>query len=82
MLRDGVVEPTELEADPLFGPTSHQCRTQRLNLRPGDCLVQLTHGMVDHDVADLPAVIRNPAGLHSREVVRAMTKAVRHACRR
>lgn len=83
LLRDGVVEPVELEIDRLFGATPHQYRLQRLDLRPGDRLVLLTDGMLERDAADadLPAVIRDTERLHSREVVRAVTRAVRHACR-
>jgi serine phosphatase RsbU (regulator of sigma subunit) len=83
LLRDGVVEPIELEIDLLFGVKPYQYRVQRLALRPGDRLVLLTDGMYERDAAavDLPAVIRETAGLHSREAVRAMTRAVRHACR-
>ncbi|MGX7828626.1 PP2C family protein-serine/threonine phosphatase [Actinokineospora sp. 24-640] len=83
LLRDGVVEPVQLEIDPLFGFAPHQYRVQRLDLRPGDRLVLLTDGMVERAAADadLPAVIRRTEGLHTREVVRAATRAVRHACR-
>ncbi len=83
LLRDGVVRSIELEADQLFGLTPHQYRVQRLDLRPGDRLVLLTNGMVERDAADadLPAVIRDTEGLHSREVVRAATRVVRHVSR-
>ena len=40
LLRDGVVEPIELESDLLFGVRPHRYRVRRLDLRPGDRLVQ------------------------------------------
>ncbi|MFT7835816.1 PP2C family protein-serine/threonine phosphatase [Saccharothrix sp. BKS2] len=82
LLRDGVVRPVELEIDLLFGVQPRRYRVQRLDLRPGDRLVLITDGMFERDAADadLPALIRDTAGLHVREVVRAVTRAVRHAC--
>ncbi|MCE6995518.1 serine/threonine-protein phosphatase [Saccharothrix sp. S26] len=82
LLRDGVVRPVELEIDLLFGVQPHHYRVQRRNLRSGDRLVLITDGMFERDAADvdLPALIRDTAGLHAREVVRAVTRAVRHAC--
>ncbi|GAA3463056.1 PP2C family protein-serine/threonine phosphatase [Saccharothrix longispora] len=83
LLRDGVVEEVELKVDLLFGVTPYRYRVQRLDLRPGDRLVLLTDGMFERDAAgvDLPALIRATEGLHSREVVREVTRAVRHVCR-
>ncbi|MDU0291800.1 PP2C family protein-serine/threonine phosphatase [Saccharothrix longispora] len=83
LLRDGVVEEVELEVDLLFGVIPYRYRVQRLDLRPGDRLVLLTDGMFERDAADVdvPALIRATEGLHSREVVREVTRAVRHACR-
>ncbi|MGM1062247.1 PP2C family protein-serine/threonine phosphatase [Saccharothrix sp. Mg75] len=82
LLRDGVVEPVELEVDLLFGVIPYRYRVQRLELRPGDRLVLITDGMFERDAvdADLPALIRDTGELHSREVVRAVTRAVRRAC--
>jgi hypothetical protein len=81
LLRDGAVEPIELERDLLFGVRPYRYRVQRLDLRPGDRLVLLTDGMLERDAAgaDLPALIRQTAGLHTRELVRATTRAVTHA---
>ncbi len=83
LLRDGVVKPVELEIDLLFGFKPYRYRVQRLDLRPGDRLVLITDGMFERDAGDvdLPALIRETGGLHSREVVRAVTGAVRYACR-
>ncbi|MEV6640707.1 PP2C family protein-serine/threonine phosphatase [Amycolatopsis sp. NPDC051371] len=82
LLRDGVVKPIELESDLLFGVKPYRYRVQRLDLRAGDRLVLLTDGMFERDAADadLPALLLETDGLHTRELVRAATRAVTHAC--
>ncbi|WP_410614420.1 PP2C family protein-serine/threonine phosphatase [Amycolatopsis sp. lyj-109] len=82
LLRDGVVKPIEVESDLLFGVRSYRYQVHRLDLRPGDRLVLLTDGMFERNAAgaDLPALIRETGGLHTRELVRAATRAVTHAC--
>ncbi|MEU4743489.1 PP2C family protein-serine/threonine phosphatase [Actinosynnema sp. NPDC023658] len=84
LLRDGVVEPVPLEVDLLFGVSPEtRYRAQTLDLRPGDRLVLLTDGMIEREAAhaDLAGLIRDTDRLHPREVVRALTGAVRQACR-
>jgi hypothetical protein len=84
LLRDGVVEEVALEVDLLFGVSADRpYRVQQRWLRPGDRLVLFTDGMYEREAAgaDLPAVIRETGDLHPREVVRAVTRAVKDACR-
>ncbi|MFD1831827.1 PP2C family protein-serine/threonine phosphatase [Streptomyces desertarenae] len=83
-LRNGVVEELELKVNLPFGvPSGRPHTVQETELRPGDRLVILTDGMLDHrsgDV-DLPALIAGTAGLHPREAAQALTLAVLDANR-
>jgi serine phosphatase RsbU (regulator of sigma subunit) len=82
-MRDGAVEEVKLAVNLPFGvaaPTSFQ--VQEMRLRPGDRLILLTDGMQDRCAAavDLPALVHATRALHPREVVVALTSAVRDAC--
>ncbi|GAA2432450.1 PP2C family protein-serine/threonine phosphatase [Streptomyces macrosporus] len=79
LLRDGEVREIRLAVDLPFGVRfPHGYRIQRLGLRPGDRLVILTDGMLDHysGSADLPALIAGTQGLHPREAAQVLTTAV------
>ncbi|MFF5260056.1 PP2C family protein-serine/threonine phosphatase [Actinomadura viridis] len=78
-LRDGRVSVIELDIDPPFGvpnPEGHQ--VQDFDLAPGDRVVLLTDGVIERNTTalDLPALIADDAGLHPREAVRSLTRAL------
>ncbi|MGW2939372.1 PP2C family protein-serine/threonine phosphatase [Streptomyces sp. NPDC001156] len=82
-LRDGTVDDVGLNVDLPFGfasPAPH--RVQELDLRVGDRLVLYTDGMQERqaETVDLAGLIHDTATEHPREVVRALTSAVTHAC--
>ncbi|WP_122819789.1 PP2C family protein-serine/threonine phosphatase [Nocardioides pantholopis] len=75
LLRDGVLTQLDLNADLPFGMFPDATYdTTRLTLEPGDRVVFVTDGMLERHLAgvDLPGAIRDTAGLHPREVVRAL----------
>jgi len=81
-LRDGRVEPVELEADlPFATGREHDYRVQPLPLSPGDRLMFVTDGMLERNAAsvDLEALIAQGAGMHPREAVRHLVHALLEA---
>jgi len=55
---------------------------QRFPLAGGDRVVFVTDGMLDRNAArvDVATLLAGTRGLHPRETVRALTRAVRRAC--
>jgi serine phosphatase RsbU (regulator of sigma subunit) len=78
-LRDGHVEAVELRPDYPFGIVpGHEYEVQDLPLRAGDRLVFLTDGMLERNAAelDLAVVLAEGAGMHPREAIQHLTRAV------
>jgi serine phosphatase RsbU (regulator of sigma subunit) len=81
-LRDGRVERLDLLADPPFGTVpGYEYREQPLPLLPGDRIMFVTDGMLERNAAsvDIAALMEAAAGLHPREAVQHLIRAVLQA---
>jgi len=81
-LRDGRVQPVELDIDMPFGiRPGRSFRVQEFPIAPGDRLVFVTDGMLERNAAqvDVPDALSRSGDLHPREVVHALGDAVVHA---
>lgn len=82
-MRDGQVEEVAIAVDEPFGlPFPHTYQAQTLDLRPGDRLVMLTDGILEHGAenADLAAILQASQDLRPRETALALTTAALKAC--
>lgn len=78
-LRDGRVAPVALTVDlPFAVGDQHDYRVQPLPLAPGDRLLFVTDGMLERNAAsvDLATLVAQGAGLHPREAVQHLIRAV------
>lgn len=78
-MRDGRVGEVAVAVDQPFGlPLPHTYRVQSLDLRPGDRLVMLTDGILEHGAENLNLadVLKATEGQHPRETALALTTAV------
>ncbi|MEU2895149.1 PP2C family protein-serine/threonine phosphatase [Streptomyces sp. NPDC001273] len=78
-MRDGQVREISPKVDMPFGfDAPHSYRVQSLDLRPGDRLVMLTDGMLEHNAGslDLSGLIVRTRALHPREAARTLIAAV------
>jgi serine phosphatase RsbU (regulator of sigma subunit) len=81
-LRDARVDRVALLADPPFGSVAGWgYREQPLPLRPGDRIMFVTDGMLERNAAnvDIGELMEAAAGLHPREAVQHLIRAVLHA---
>ncbi|MFJ5272307.1 PP2C family protein-serine/threonine phosphatase [Streptomyces sp. NPDC088358] len=78
-MRNGQVQEITPKVDTPFGfPMSHTYRVQSLDLRPGDRLVMLTDGMLEHKAnsIELSELIVRTRDLHPREAARTLIAAI------
>ena len=78
-LRNGLVEPIPLDADPPFGTVrGHPYTEQRLPLEPGDRLFFFTDGLLERNTTeiDIESMVASGAQMHPREAVQHLIQAI------